>query len=140
MTAIPDPSQTQTPNPFPRATAFWICALLVGIGISAASVYQDRGNRHELEKVIQRTSVEDKNYFPFADRDLIRLRYDGSRLVYSGTSSVPMPDSRMIFEGETEEPKYRLYIPVERLNGESQLGGPSWYLKTAPGQFMKVTR
>jgi hypothetical protein len=138
--APPDPNSKTAPDPFPGSAGFWMLALALGIAISAISVFQDSENRGDIEEIIQRTAVEDRNYFPFEDRDLIPIRYTGAPLIIRSPSPDPMPDSGMIREGLTEDSKYRLYIPVERLNGERQTGGPSWYLKTGPGHFVRVTR
>jgi hypothetical protein len=140
MTEPTHPDSKSAPDPFPNAAGFWMLSLLAGITIATVSVVLDSLNRDDLEKVVQRTAVEDRNYFPFDERELVPLRYTGAPLIIRSTSPDPMPDSHMIREDVTEDKKFQLYIPIERLNGERQTGGPSWYLKTGPGQFIRVTR
>jgi hypothetical protein len=135
----PNPS-TQTPTQFPKAVPVWITVLVVGIGIAAASAVSDRGNRKKLEQVSETTSVGDKAYFVFSEDAAKALRFATAPLVCASKSPDPMPESQMVYAGETEDHKYRLYIPSERLNGNGELGGPSWYLKTGPGQFLRFTR
>ena len=140
MTEPTHPDSKSTPDPFPGAAGFWMMSLLAGIALATVSVVHDWFYRSDLETVVQRTAVEDRNYFPFDERELIPLRFTGAPLIVRSASPDPMPDSHMIRDGVTEDKKFQLYIPIERLNGERHTGGPSWYLKTGPGQFIRVTR
>jgi hypothetical protein len=139
MTHPISPGSSASPQ-FPRAAIFWICALVGGIGIAASSAVYDRGHRQNLEKAVERTAVGDKTYFPLAEREKLQLRFLGEALVISTQTPDPMPESRMILSGETEGTPFRLYVPAERANGNGEVGGPSWYLKTGHGEFLRVTR
>lgn len=136
-TTVPD---TTEPQPFSKAAIGWIGALVLGIAIAAGSAVRDRAHRRELETLHQKTSVGDKEYFPLAERDTLKLRFAGEPLILSSETPDPMPESRMVRVGETEAPRYRLYVPSERANGNGEVGGPSWYLKTGPGEFLRATR
>lgn len=137
----PLPPASDAPSQLPpRVVVFWVCSLVGGIGVAAISAVYDRGHRHELEQVVERTAVGDKLYFPFAEREKTKLLFQGELLFLSTQTPDPMLESRMILSGETDGPHYRLYVPAERATGNDELGGPSWYLKTGPGEFLRVTR
>lgn len=131
---------TNAPAQFPKAARFWISALVVGIGIAAVSAISDRGDRKTLELISETTSVGDFAYFPMTEAEIKALRFADAPLVCASQGPAPMPESQMVYAGETADKKYRLYIPAERANNSGEVGGPSWYLKTAPGQFVRVTR
>ncbi|MEK0446109.1 MAG: hypothetical protein RLZZ399_1430 [Verrucomicrobiota bacterium] len=131
---------TTEPHPFSKAAIGWMSALVLGIAIAAGSAVRDRAHRRELETLREKTSVGDKLYFPLAERGTLKLRFAGEPLVLSSETPDPMPESRMVRVGETEAPRYPLYVPSERANGNGEVGGPSWYLKTGPGEFLRATR
>jgi hypothetical protein len=43
----------------------------------------------------------------------------------------------MILAGSVDGLPYKLYIPVERVDAN---GAAIWWVKTGPGQFLKVSR
>lgn len=137
-----DPSEPASTDPvaFPNAAKIWWAAVVLGIGLAATSAVQDRAKRRDLERVYQTTSVGDKAFFPILEAEIKSLRFAEAPLLCPNPSPDPMIDSKMIFVGQTDDKRFRLYVPAERVNGQSELGGPSWYLKTGQGQFLRVTR
>ncbi|MEY5025705.1 MAG: hypothetical protein RLZZ244_1233 [Verrucomicrobiota bacterium] len=148
---MPDSQSAQIQSPptpgmhFPRTAALWSLALLGGMAIAVRSTVDDRTQRPQIERILQNTSVGDTRYYSPQAQGADPLAFAGEPLVLAGTSPDPMPDSRMLLVGETDSTRFRLYVPSDRAangmpNGNDTLGGPSWFLKTGPGQFLKVTR
>lgn len=132
------PQATPETDPLSRAGKLWMAALLTGVAIAASSAAWDSAHRGELEKVVQATAVGDSDFYPLQAKPSIR--FQGEDLKPSASPVESFPDSQMRIVGEAEGGAFRLYVPVERVNGAESLGGPSWYVKVANGKFVRFSR
>lgn len=135
-----DPSHHGEGKDLSKAAVAWTVVLIAGVAFAAASAFKDHQNRAVIEKAVERTAVGDKNWFPADAPPLPSLVFEGSSLIPTGKQSETMTESRMRLAGVTESGNYRLYVPLERAGENAETGGPSWYVKTGPSQFLRVTR
>ena len=138
------PSQ---PSPAPegevdlsRAAVGWTIALVVGIAIATFSAASDRAQLSTLERAAENTAVGDIRYYAPGAKDASKLVFAGSPLVPAEKTSESLPEARMRLAGYTDDASFRLYVPQERENSNDATGGPSWYLKTGPGLFLRMGR
>jgi hypothetical protein len=123
-----------------KAAVAWTVVLIAGVSFAAASAFKDHQNLAVIEKAVERTAVGDKNWFPADAAPLPSLVFEGGPLIPAGKQSETMSEPRMRIAGVTESGNYRLYVPQERAGENAETGGPSWSVKTGPGQFLRVTR
>lgn len=127
------------PADLSRSAFLWALALLAGISIAAWSSASDRKNRSKLEKAVEYTAVGDTRFFNPEASPAAALFLGGKKLVPAAKSPEPRPDSRMRLEAYTDDASFRLYVPEERAPGDTETGGPSWYIKVERGQFLRLT-
>ena len=120
-----------------RTLALWMGVLVAGMTLAALSANHLHRNRTRYESAAERTAVGDNTLFPLKGGPA--LRFEGEPLVPGGEPE-PMPESRMRLAGVAEGVPYRLYIPEERSGANGNTGGPSWWVKTGPGQFLRMGR
>lgn len=145
-----DPHSTATPpQPSPRpegevdlsrAAVGWTLALVVGIAIATFSAGLDRSHRSELERAAENTAVGDTRFYAATSAGTAKLLFEGAPLVPAEKAPEALPEARMRLAGYTDDASFRLYVPQERDNANDATGGPSWYLKTGPGLFLRMGR
>ena len=138
--SIPPSVPQETANPecaHPRTAVRWIVVLVVGVGFAAVVAEKDSRNRSQIEQAVERTAVGDRVFFPL----------DGGKPLYFETvplvrSEAPEPklEVSMLAVGTLDGLPYKLYVPGERAEGNGSASGSSWWLKTGPGLFLKVSR
>jgi hypothetical protein len=134
----PAPQETANPETaHPRTAVRWVAVLVAGVGFAAVVADRDSRNRLQIEQAVERTAVGDRSYFPTED---------GRPLVFEAAplTRAAAPESKqetsMLVAGTLDGLLYRLYVPGERMEGDGSAGGSSWWLKTGPGLFLKVSR
>jgi hypothetical protein len=133
-------SPAEAPKPeiaHPRTAAIWIWVMVAGMSVAAFMADRDSRNRSLLEQAVERTAVGDRVFFPTEGRPA--LLFEGKPLVLAGASE-SRPESAMLLAGTAEGLPYRLYAPSERMDANGTTGGPTWWLKTGPGLFLKASR
>ena len=133
------PSESE-PVQFAAAAKRWMLLLVAGVAIAAASAIYDRGNRKNLEKVSEITAVGDKSYYPIKSQPLPVVQFGNTLLVVATKDPLPFLETDMVIAGTSDDQKFRLYFPVERAVPKEHITGSSWYVKVAPGQFVRLTR
>ena len=123
-----------------KAAIAWTIVLIAGVSFAAASAFKDSQNRTTIEKAVERTAVGDRNWFPHEASPLPSLVFEGAPLTPAAKQPETMPEVRMRIAGVAEGGNYRLYVPQERAGENAETGGPSWYVKTGPGQFLRLSR
>ena len=127
----------QTEAAHPRTAVLWMGVIVLGVGLAAFMADRDSGNRAQIEQAVERTAVGDRAFFPLEGSPA--LLFEGKPLVLANAPE-PQPESAMLLAGAVDGLSYRLYVPSERLEANGTAGGPSWWLKTGPGLFLKVSR
>jgi hypothetical protein len=118
----------------------WLFAAALGIAVSAVSAARDHHDRQALETLLQPTAVGDPAWWKTTPAPEGVLRFDGATLRMATGEAESFADRKMRAVALTDDGRFRLYVPEERANGMDETGGPSWFLKTAPNQFLRVTR
>lgn len=122
-----------------QTALLWSLVLLAGITTATWSAAWDRKNRAKLEKAVEYTAVGDRRFF---NPDLLpptSLILGGKKLVPAAKNPEPRPESRMRLDAYTDDASFRLYVPVERAPGDTETGGPSWYIKVEKSMFLRLT-
>ena len=134
----PLPEDTSNPETaHPRTAVRWLAVLVVGVGFAAVVADRDSRNRSRIEQAVERTAVGDRSFYPLEDAP--PLVFEGAPLT-RGAAAEPKQEASMLVVGTLDGLPYRLYVPGERMEGTDSAGGSSWWLKTAPGLFLKVSR
>ena len=136
----PEPREAEREVDLSRAAAGWCIALVVGIAIATGSAAYDKYRREVLERALENTAVGDVRFYQGNTGASVSLVYQGAPLVAADKTPSSMPEARMRLAGYTDDAQLRLYVPEERENGNGTTGGPSWYVKVAPGSFLRMTR
>jgi len=136
----PHPSSHREGKDLSKAAVAWTIVLIAGVSFAAASAFKDSQNRGVLEKAVERTAVGDRNWFPLEAEPRPSLVFEGAPLTPAAKQPETMAEVSMRIAGVTEGGNYRLYVPKERAGENAETGGPSWYVKTGPGQFLRLTR
>ena len=127
----------QTDVAHPRTAVLWLGVMVLGTGVAAFMADRDSRNRSLIEQAVERTAVGDRLFFPQEKNPA--LLFEGQPLVLSGAPEVK-PESAMLLAGTADGAPYRLYIPSERMEANGAAGGSTWWVKTGPGVFIKVSR
>lgn len=117
----------------------WLAFLAAGLCVAGTSVRMDKGGRKALEVFHEPTAVGDRAWFPREGSSRPELRFRESTLREASGEIEIIPDVRMRVVGRTDDGALRLYVPEERANGVEETGGPSWFVKTGPSQFLRLT-
>ena len=133
-TAHTDPLPTDAAHP--RTAALWLGVMVVGTGVAAFMADRDSRNRPLIEQAVERTAVGDRVFFPLEGPALL---FEGKPLVLTGTPEA-RPESAMLLAGTADGLPYKLYVPSERMDANGTAGGPTWWVKTGPGRFLKAVR
>jgi hypothetical protein len=144
----PDPSAPHAkPSPqnegdaaLSKAAAGWSIALVVGIAIATFSAAYNRSHLRDLERAAENTAAGDTRFYAGTTDGAPKLVFEGAPLVSAEKTPSAFPEARMRLAGYTDDATYRLYVPQERENANSTTGGPSWYVKTGPGLFLRMSR
>lgn len=129
-----------------KKAPLWMAALATGVCVAAVSAGVDRSNRHTLETFEQPTAVGDRTWFPKTGAPRPPLRFQNAALREVSGEVEKIPDARMRTVGRTDDGALRLYVPEERAGGANEAsgldetGGPSWFVKTGPHTFLRLTR
>ena len=123
-----------------RAAVGWTIALVICVSIATFSAASNKAAINKLERAAENTAVGDKRFYPVGAELLPSLVFEGVGLVPADKTPEPMPEVRMRLAGYTDDASFRLYVPLERENANGAAGGPSWYIKTAPGMFLRMSR
>ncbi len=134
------PRSIKEPADLSRTAVLWAAALLGGVILSTWTASSDRANLSKLEQALENTAVGDKRFFAFESSQAPALLLGGLPLVAPSKSPEPLPEGKMRLSAYTDDASFRLYVPKERANGDAEAGGPSWYIKVGPGQFLRLTR
>jgi hypothetical protein len=118
----------------------WTIALVIGVAIATFSAASNKAAIGKLERAAENTAVGDKRFYPTASELFPKLVFEGAPLVPAEKAPEAMPESRMRLAGYTDDASFRLYVPLERENANGAAGGPSWYIKTGPGMFLRMSR
>jgi hypothetical protein len=111
--------------------------LVLGVGFAAFVAARDSQNRTQIEQAVERTAVGDRLLFP---------KEAGPALVFEAIPLVraeapePKPEVSMIAVGTLDGSPHKLYVPSERVDANGTAVSSSWWLKTGPGLFLKVSR
>ena len=139
-----DPHSTafppEAPKPeiaHPRTAAIWIWLMVAGMSVAAFMADRDSRNRSLVERAVERTAVGDRVFFPTEGRPA--LLFEGKPLVPAGAPEARL-ESAMLLAGTADGLPYRLYAPSERMDANGTGGGPTWWVKTGPGLFLKASR
>jgi hypothetical protein len=138
--SIQPPAPSETPPPeaaHPSVAVRWMALLVLGAGFAAFMASRDAQNRSQIEQAVERTAVGDRLFFPqeqgpapvFETLPLVRAQ-----------APEPKSEASMIATGTLDGSPHKLYIPRERLDATGNSLNSSWWLKTGPGLFLKVTR
>ena len=111
--------------------------MVLGAGLAAFMADRDSRNRPLIEQAVERTAVGDRVFFPLGGTPA--LLFEGKPLVLASTPEAK-PESAMLLTGTADGLPYRLYIPSERLDANGAAGGPTWWVKTGPGLFLKAVQ
>jgi hypothetical protein len=112
-------------------------ALVCALAVSAVSAQYHRSQRALFEVAAERTAIGDRVYFPLHNGPTLRFE---SELLVPAKEPEPFAESRMYIAGIADGVPYKLYVPVERVGAPVGTGGPSWWVKTGPGQFLRMGR
>ena len=123
-----------------RAAVGWGLALLAGVSLATWSAGVDRRDRAALEHAAEATAVGDQRLYPLDSSHPPPIQLGGSPLVLSSKTPEQMIEAKMRLNAYTDDASFRLYVPVERENGDTEVGGPSWYVKAGSGLFLRFTR
>ncbi len=134
---LPSTASSGSGDASTRSLAWWMGALVAGMLLAAVSASHLHRNRSSYETVAERTAVGDKTLFPLKGGP--PLRFEGEALLPAAEPET-LPESRMRVVGVAEGVPYRLYVPEERAGANGNTGGPSWWVKTGPGQFLRMGR
>ncbi len=135
------PALPEAAKDLSRSAVGWCLALVLGVGLATWSAVRDRNNHGLLEQAVARTAVGDSFFYPVAVTHPPALSLEGAPLVPTAKQPEPHPEVRMRLVGMSEGPtSYRLYVPVERTEGNGEVEGPSWFVKTGPGLFLRLSR
>lgn len=142
MVKDPNPPTPRTDAPqtdaaHPRTAVLWLGVLVLGVGLAAFVADRDSRNRLRIEQAVERTAVGDRLFFPVEGSQA--LHFEGQPLVLGGAPEV-RPESAMLLTGTADGLPYRLYVPSERMDANETAGGPTWWVKTGPGLFLKTSR
>jgi len=145
--SFPDPKNTDSsteppdaPADLSRTAVAWALALLAGVGLATWSAGSDRQSRTRLEQAAESTAVGDSRFFTIDAPHPPTLVLGGTPLVLASKTPEPMSEARMRLDAYTDDASFRLYVPLERSNGDTEAGGPSWYIKAGPSLFLRLTR
>ena len=127
----------QTDAAHPRTAVLWLGIMVLGTGVAAFMADRDSRNRSLIEQAVERTAVGDRLFFPLEKSPA--LLFEGQPLVLAGAPEM-RPESGMLLVGTAEGVPYRLYVPSERMDANGTAGGPTWWVKTGPGLFLKTSR
>jgi hypothetical protein len=111
--------------------------LVSGVGFAAFVAARDSQNRSRIEQAVERTAVGDRVFFPLEGGP--ELRFETTPLVRAEAPE-PKPEVSMIVTGTLDGSPHRLYVPGERVDVTGAAVTSSWWLKTGPGLFLKVSR
>jgi hypothetical protein len=128
------PEGTPSEAAHPRTAVRWMVALVLGVGMAAFMADRDSRNRATIEQAVERTAVGDRVFFPLQGGPT--LLFESAPLVLAEAPE-PRPESTMILAGAVDGLPYKLYIPLERVDAN---GTATWWVKTGPGLFLKVSR
>ncbi len=131
------PEGQQSDAAHPRTAVRWMGALVLGVGLAAFMADRDSRNRTSLEQAVERTAVGDRVYFPLQGGPT--LLFETTPLVLAEAPE-PKQESTMLLAGTVDGLPYKLYVPIERVDASGAAGSPAWWVKTGPGQFIKVSR
>jgi hypothetical protein len=93
-----------------------------------------------LEHATETTAVGDQRFYPWDSAQPPVIQLGGSPLVLASKTPEPMIEAKMRLNAYTDDVSFRLYVPMERENGDTEVGGPSWYIKAGNGLFLRFTR
>lgn len=127
----------QTDAAHPRTAALWLGIMVLGTGVAAFMADRDSRHRPLIEQAVERTAVGDRVFFPLEGRPV--LLFEGKPLALAGAPETK-PESAMLLTGTADGVPYRLYVPSERLDANGTVGGPTWWVKTGPGLFLKASQ
>jgi hypothetical protein len=140
MIAQPPPENTALFSR--RAAAAFGVAMILGFALLIATVGFDRGRRTDLEKIVERTAVGDRNYFalpdPGAKIAVPSIMYQGRELRIA--DKVEIRDVRLLRVAPDDSGKYTLYRARDKdlKDEEDQPLGDTLLLKLEPDQYVKV--
>ena len=121
----------------PRTAVLWMGVIVLGVGLAAFVADRDSRNRPLIEQAVERTAVGDRAFFPLEGSPA--LLFEGRPLVLANAPEAK-PESGMLFAGTADGLPYKLYIPAERVGDNGTAGGSTWWVKTGPGLFLKLSR
>lgn len=123
-----------------KAAVGWTIALVLGVAVATFSAASNKAAIGRLERAAENTAAGDGRFYPIDSDTVPKLAFGGAPLVPAEKAPETMPEARMRLAGYTDDACFRLYIPLERENANGAAGGPSWYVKTAPGMFLRMSR
>jgi hypothetical protein len=136
----PPSAPSETPQPdaaHPRLAVRWMTVLVLGVGFAAFVAARDSQNRARIEQAVERTAVGDRLFFPKEGGPA--LLFETIPLVRAEAPE-PKPEVSMFAVGTLDGSPHKLYVPSERVDATGTAVSSSWWLKTAPGLFLKVSR
>ncbi len=138
--SIQPPAPQGTPPPeaaHPSLAVRWMAVLVLGAGVAASMASRDAQNRAQIEQAVERTAVGDRVFFPLETGPA--LVFETLPLVRAQAPE-PKPEASMIATGTLDGSPHKLYVPSERVDAPGASVSSSWWLKTGPGLFLKVSR
>ena len=135
----PPPPSPEAEGDLSRAAVGWTLALVAGIALATFSASHDRDRLGKLEQASENTAVGDLRFYASQPAATPPLLFEGKPLMPAEKAPTPLPEARMRLAGYTDDASFRLYVPQERENQNGATGGPSWYLKTGKGLFLRMT-
>lgn len=134
------PAAAANPPPeaaHPSLAVRWMAVLVLGAGLAAFTASRDAQNRFFIEQAVERTAVGDRLFFPleggpapvFETLPLVRAQ-----------APEPKAEASMLAAGTLDGSPHKLYLPFERFDAAGSAVSSSWWLKTGPGLFLKVSR
>jgi hypothetical protein len=114
-----------------------MAVLVLGAGFAAFMASRDAQNRSVIEQAMERTAVGDRLFYPLDGGPVPVLE---TLPLVRAQAPEPKPEASMIASGTLDGSPYKLYLPIERVDTAGASVSSSWWLKTGPGLFLKVSR
>ncbi len=111
--------------------------LVLGVGFAAFVAARDSQNLARIEQAVERTAVGDRLFFPKEGGPA--LLFETIPLIRAEAPE-PKPEVSMFAVATLDGSPHKLYVPSERVDATGTAVSSSWWLKTAPGLFLKVSR